>query len=240
MASFPPVLRLSPLFASLSERDMDALLTCLDPVEQTYPKGSFILTEGDAVRSMGLLLLGRAAVMREDFWGRRDILSLLSPPSLFAETFACLPGRRLTVSVQAEAECRVLWLSAARALTVCGEGCACHAAFTRSLLAALAEKNMLLNEKLLHLSRRSTREKLLSLLSQEAKKQGSLTFTLPLDRQQMADYLSVDRSALSQTLSLMRRDGLIRYHKNSFTLLESGRDILTPPTRDCALRPAPL
>lgn len=228
MHSSIPVLRLSPLFASLSEQEMEALLACLAPVEQTYSKGSFILTEGDAARGMGLLLTGRAAVTREDFWGRRDILSLLTPPALFAETFACLPGQRLTVSVVAEEKSRVLWLSVAEVLSECEQHCAYHATFKRNLVLALAEKNTLLNEKLLHVSRRSTREKLLSLLSHEAKKQGSLTFSLSLDRQQMADYLSVDRSALSKTLSLMQRDGLIRYHKNSFTLLESGRDALGP------------
>lgn len=237
---YTDILRLSPLFASLTEQDMSALLACLSPVEREYAKDSFIIREGDVAESMGLLIEGRATVMREDFWGRRDILSLLSPPALFAETFACLPGHRITVSVVAEEKSRVLWLSVAHALAECDARCACHAVFKRNLVLALAEKNALLNEKLLHLSRRSTREKLLSLLSQEAKKQGSLTFTLPFDRQQLADYLSVDRSALSQTLSLMQRDGLIRFHKNSFTLLESGRDILIPPTQDCALRPAPL
>ena len=228
MTPYADILRLSPLFASLSDYDTEALLACLSATERTYPKGAFILREGDTTQNMGLLLQGRATVMREDFWGRRDILSILSPPSLFAETFACLPGRRMTVSVIANEDSRVLWLSLDGALSECGRPNGSYqAVFRRNLVLALAEKNTLLNEKLLHLSRRSTREKLLSLLSQEAKKQGSLTFTLPFDRQQMADYLSVDRSALSQTLSLMQKDGLIRFHKNKFTLLESGRNVLS-------------
>lgn len=232
MTPFADILCLSPLFASLSKEDLDALLTCLAPESRQYDKGCFILHEGDTANSMGLMVQGRAAILREDFWGRRDILSILTPPAVFAETFACLTGSRLTVSVVAEEACRVLWLSVSRVLNECGAHCAGHIAFKRNLILTLAEKNTLLNEKLLHISRRSTREKLLSLLSLEAQKQGSLSFSLPFDRQQMADYLSVDRSALSQTLSLMQRDGLIRFHKNRFTLLHGGED--------CARGPHPL
>jgi CRP-like cAMP-binding protein len=88
------------------------------------------------------------------------------------------------------------------------------------MVRLLSYKNLELMKKINHITKRSTREKLLSYLSAEAKKQGSKSFLIPFDRQQLADYLCVERSAMSSELSKMRSEGLLEYQKSFFTLIQ--------------------
>ena len=111
-----------------------------------------------------------------------------------------------------------MFMDVSRVLTVCGSACAFHARLMRNLLAVLAEKNLQFSEKLTYMTQRSTRQKLLSYLSAESLRRGAREFEIPFNRQQLADYLSVDRSALSGELSKLRGEGLLDYRKNKFTL----------------------
>ena len=152
------------------------------------------------------------------------LLMLLSivPGQCFAESFACAPGSASTVSVVAQAESAVLWLNVRRLLGLCPSGCRHHSAILQNLLADLAVKNLRLNEKVSHLSQRTTRARLLSYLSAEAQRQGGPDFDIPFSRQQLADYLSVERSGLSAELSRIQAEGLLTFRKNHFTLLQEG------------------
>lgn len=127
-------------------------------------------------------------------------------------------GAVMTVSVMAEEDCTVLFLNVKRILTTCSSACAHHSRIIRNLLSDLAAKNLAYNEKLTHITQRTTRAKLLSYFSAAARKSGSVEFDIPFSRQQMADYLSVERSGLSLELSRMRKEGLIDFHKNHFVL----------------------
>ena len=194
------------------------MLSCLDAKNINYQKGEYILRSGDAAESLGLMLEGRALIIQEDFWGNRNIMSSIGQGQSFAETFACAPGSVLNVSVVAESACTILFLNMNRILTVCPAACAHHSRMLRNLLADLANKNMRFNEKLTHLGQRTTRAKLLSYLSAEAQKHGSFEFDIPFSRQQLADYLFVDRSGLSAELCKMRDEGLLEFHRNHFSL----------------------
>ena len=205
-------LRDCPLLANVPAETLPPLLTALDARQRRFRKGDWLLRQGDAPVRLGILLAGRAHILREDFWGNRDLIAPLMPGELFGEAYACA-GVSAGVGVQAEEDGAVLFLEVSRLSGVPG-----GADLLENLLSATARKNLLLNEKLSHVTRRTTRDKLLSYLSREAARQGS-TFTIPFDRQQLADYLAVDRSAMSAELGKLRREGLLDFRKNRFTLL---------------------
>ncbi|MDO4732557.1 MAG: Crp/Fnr family transcriptional regulator [Bacillota bacterium] len=208
----------SPLFTGVEQEELRAMLQCLQYRVQDYPKGSYILRAGEEVAALGLLISGSALLIQEDYWGNRNILSEVAVSQVFAEAFACSPGSALNMDVLAESPCRVLFLEPRRIISVCPASCEHHSRVIRNLLADSASKNLRLTEKLRHLGQRSTREKLLSYLSAEARRHKSPDFEISFSRQQLADYLSVERSGLSAELSRMQKEGILRFEKNHFVL----------------------
>lgn len=218
MEKFLWVIQKSPLFSGIAEKEIQAMLSCLDARKKAFCKDDFIFHAGDTTEVIGILLEGAAFIVQDDFWGNRNILSTVMPGQSFAETFACTIGAAMTVSVVAESDCDVLFLNVRRILTVCSVACSHHNRIIRNLLSELAERNLTYNEKLTHMAQRTTRAKLLSYFSAAAQKNNGFEFDIPFSRQQMADYLSVERSGLSLELSKMKREGLLDYHKNHFIL----------------------
>ena len=157
-------------------------------------------------------------VIQEDIWGNRNLLSRAGPGQTFAAAYACAPGSVLNVSIIAETPVTVLLLNIKRVLNMCPSACAHHSRIIRNLLGELAEKNLRFGEKLTHMGQRTTRGKLLSYLSAEAQRLGRYEFDIPFSRQQLADYLAVERSGLSLELGKMRREGLLDFQKNHFVL----------------------
>ena len=212
------MLRSCPLFSGISEAELDAMLSCLNAEKKSFPKDAFVLRAGDTAESIGLVLSGSVLVIQEDIWGNRNILSKAGPGQTFAAAFACAPGSVLNVSVIAEAPVTALFLNVKRILTICPSACAHHSRIIRNLLSDLAGKNLLLNEKLTHIAQRTTRAKLMSYLSAEAQRRGAVEFDIPFSRQQLADFLAVERSGLSLELGKMKKEGLLDYHKEHFVL----------------------
>ncbi len=202
----------------MDDAEIESMLGCLGAKYDDFDKSECILRVGDAPESVGLLLSGSVLVVQEDYWGNRNIRARIAAGQVFAEAFACVPGAVMDVSVVADEPSRVLWLNVGRVLHTCPTACAHHSRMIRNLLADLAANNLRANEKLTHISRRSTREKLLSYLSAEARRRGQAAFSIPFNRQQLADYLSVERSAMSAELSRMQREGLLTVEKNRFSL----------------------
>ena len=213
-----PCMTSSPLFRDIAPADLASLLDCLDARERAYEKGAWLLRRGEWTDRLGLVLSGTVHILREDFWGSRSIVGLAGPGEIFAESYA-LAGEPLEVSVLAASDARVLFLRVETALTGCGQ-------LTRNLTALLAEKNLTLTRKMRHMARRTTREKLLSYLSAQALRSGGPEFDIPMDRQQLADYLAVDRSAMSAALGKLRDEGVLEFRKNHFRLLEPGEQVL--------------
>ena len=194
------------------------MLTCLGTKKERFPKDALLLRAGDTAESIGLVLSGSVLVEQEDVWGNRNILSKAGPGQTFAAAYACAPGSVLRVNVAAETPVIVLFLNVRRVLTMCPSACAHHSRIIRNLLGELAEKNLRFGEKLTHMGQRTTRGKLLSYFSAEAQRLGTYEFDIPFSRQQLADYLAVERSGLSQELGKLRREGLLAFHKNHFVL----------------------
>ena len=218
MKDFLPVIRSAPLFSGVSEDELTAMLSCLGAEVKRFPKDDFLLRAGDTAEAIGLVLAGSVLVIQEDIWGNRNILSKAGPGQTFAAAYACAPGSLLNVSVAAETPVTAMFLNVRRVLTVCPSACAHHSRIIRNLLGELAEKNLRFGEKLTHMGQRSTRAKLMSYFSAEAQRLGAYEFDIPFSRQQLADYLAVERSGLSLELGKMKREGLLDFHKSHFVL----------------------
>ena len=207
------------LFHGLREAQIREMLPCLSARQSRFRRGQFLLRAGDRVAFAGILLSGEAEVLQEDFWGNRNLLAAVGPGDLFAEAFACAHAVS-PVSVLCKTDGSVLYLNVRAVFSPCEKACAQHKALSQNLIRVLAEKNMQLNEKAGFLSQRTTREKLLAYLSAQARRTGRASFRIPFDRQQLADFLSVNRSAMSAELSKMQREGLLRAERSDFTLFQ--------------------
>ncbi|MCL2319598.1 MAG: Crp/Fnr family transcriptional regulator [Treponema sp.] len=216
-----PVLQRCRLFTGISEADMKILLDCLSARQKHYRKNSFIFLAGEKMDSVGIVLSGAVHVLREDFWGRRKIMARVEGGGLFGEAFACADVEKIPVSVMAAEESDVLFINSRLIYTSCRAACSFHSAVMKNLSLLLAENNMALMQKLEYITQPTTREKLLSYLSEQARLAGKSAFDIPFNREELADYLSVERSAMSAELSKMQGDGLLSYHKNHFELMNS-------------------
>ncbi len=212
------------LFRGIREEEIRAMLSCLGAYEKAYQKDEILLRAGEPTDSMGLVLSGSVNIVVNYYWGGSNIFGHVGPGEIFAETYAAIPGRELLVDVVAAEPVRVLFLHALRLSETCSHSCPFHTRVIRNLLQILARKNLRLSTRMMHTASRSIRDRLLSYLSEQAVEHGSSRFTVPFSRQQLADYLGVDRSALSNELSKMQRDGLISYHKNMFVLMDESQE----------------
>ncbi|NCB52664.1 MAG: Crp/Fnr family transcriptional regulator [Clostridia bacterium] len=205
------------LFRGIAADDLRGMLGCLNARKKFYRKQDIILLEGQDVSSVGIVLAGRAQIIKEDYMGNRNIMAEVLPGQLFAEAFSCVHTDKLPVTVLSVADSEIMWIDYRRIITVCSSACKFHTKLVENMLAVLAFKNIQLNQKIEHLSKRTTREKLLSYLSDQAEKCGD-EFDIPFNRQELADYLCVDRSAMSNELCKLRDEGLLDFHFRHFLL----------------------
>lgn len=208
------------LFRGSSPEEVEAMLACLGAERRQYAKGEMVCRVGDVISSMGAVLRGSLLIQTDDLWGNTAVLDRVGPGQIFGEAYACALGEPLMVDVVAADGSEVLFLNVERVLNVCSNVCGHHNRLVRNLLSISAQKNLALSRKIFHTSSKTIRGRLLSYLSDQAVRSGSSTFTIPFNRQQLADYLNVDRSAMSNELGKMQRDNLLRVEKNRFQLLE--------------------
>jgi len=213
------ILLKSLLFSGLSEEETEKLYTCLTARKRTLKRESFVFRAGDSVRYVYLLLSGSMHIISEDFWGNRTIIETMQAHTLFGEAYVLAGAEEHLVGVIAAEDSAVLEIDPARLFEKCTSACACHDRLIKNAMRILSSKIIRLTEKLEYLAHRSMREKILSYLSRCAQKSQSNAFDIPYSRQQLADYLCVDRSALSHELSKLAALGMIRYRKNRFELL---------------------
>jgi CRP-like cAMP-binding protein len=212
------VLKQTKLFVGVEEEDVFSMLSCLGARLRTYKKGEYVLRQGQNLSDILVLAEGGLHIQRDDYWGNRSILGHIGVGEIFGEAYASPESGALLNDVVAVENSSVFFFDVKRVITTCSSACRFHTLVVQNLFFAISEKNRSLVQKLDYLSRRTTREKLISYLSEEAKKQNSSYFTIPFNRQQLADYLSVDRSAMSNELCKMRDDGLLEFEKNLFKL----------------------
>lgn len=210
----------SKLFTGIRPDKIPGMLSCLHARREKFPAGAMIVREGERVSDVGLVLSGHARSLKADGSGEQLIISLLEQGSFLGVLLAASRDRKSPVSVQAQEPLSVIFFPAERLIFSCEKSCVNHELLLRSFLDSVAEKSLALNDRIDCLIRRSVREKVETYLARVSAEKGSREFSIPLDRNAMANYLNVERSALSRELSRMQADGLIEYRKNFFRLLK--------------------
>ena len=225
MKKYISILQRSQLFAGVSEDDIEAMLDCLSAKMHSYKKGEYVLREGEHIDNVMLLASGSLIIQKDDFWGNRSIVNRISAGEMFGEAYATPDSIPILNDVIALEDSDVMFFDFRKILTVCSSACRFHTNVVQNLFFAISEKNRQLVQKLGHMSKRTTRDKLISYLSEQAKRSGSSTFSIPFNRQQLADFLCVDRSAMSNELCKMRDDGLLTFKRNKFSLISQMNEL---------------
>lgn len=219
MKKYIPMLKRTRLFSGVGENEIEAMLSCMQARLCRCKKGEYVLRQGEHLDNIMILAEGALHIQRDDYWGNRSIISMVSAGEMFGEAYAAPESGTLMNDVLAVEDSAVIFLDVKKLITVCTSACRFHSTVVQNLVFAISEKNRGLVQKLGFMSKRTTREKLLAYLSEEAERQGCGTFVIPFNRQQLADFLSVDRSAMSNELCKLRDEGLLEFEKNRFRLL---------------------
>lgn len=207
------------LFAGISAQDTGRLLSCLKARAVGYARDTLVIEEGSPAPIFGILLSGSGRSFKTDGQGNTLTVTLLKKGSEIGAILAACPGRASPVSVTVEQGSFLLVIPCNGLTGGCAKNCPCHRQLIHNYIGIVAEKGMVLHERLDCLLRPAAREKILTYLKRISAAAGSSTFTVPLDRKAMAQYLNMDRSALSRELSRMKKDGLIDFYKSTFRLL---------------------
>lgn len=224
MEKYFPLFLANSLFAGIEADELSAMLGCLTPRVENFPKGKPVFLEGDAAGFIGFVLEGAIQIVRDDFYGNRSILSYADQGEAFAEAFACAQIPHMPVSAYALKDSKIVFFSCRKMLTVCTSACRFHNQLVRNLLTAVAGRNLELGKKIQVMSQKTTREKLLAYLMQQAKEGGSEEFTIPFNRQALADYLGVERSAMSAEIGKLRKEGTLDTNGSHFRLYTKKRE----------------
>ena len=219
MKEYIELLKETQLFCGVSDAEILAMLNCLQARSRKFKKGDYVFREGEHIDNITVLVEGKLLVQQDDFWGNRSIVNVIRIGEMFGEAYVAPESGAILNDVVAEENSTVIFFDVRRILTVCSTACRFHSMVVQNLFFAISEKNRKLVQKIGHMSKRSTRAKLLSYLSGEAKRHNNRHFTIPFNRQQLADFLCVDRSAMSNELCKMRDEGLVEFDRNEFTLL---------------------
>lgn len=219
MKKYLKILKKCPLFFGIDEADISVMLHCLGAKTEVFDKKYTVLAEGSKAGYVGIVLSGSVKTERTDFYGNTSLIGIAKEGDVFGEAFACSDTQSLPVSVIASTSCEIMFIESRRILHTCSNNCSFHNRLIFNLMKDLASKTITFHQKLEIVSKRTTREKLLTYLSMISKNEGSAAFYIPFDRQELADYLEVDRSGLSSEISKLKNEGVIDCYKNSFKLL---------------------
>lgn len=217
MEKYFDIILKNPLFHNIDKENLNSVLNCLNVQQKKYKKNEFIVHQGDKIDSVGIILSGNVQISKSDFNGKQIIISEISAGDIFAETFACADLSHSLVSISATCESKILLFSYKKIISTCNSSCEFHQKLILNMLKIMSRKNLYLNQRLDILSKRGLREKILCYF--EIASQGSKTFKIPFNREEFANFLCVDRSALSNELSKMQKDGIISYKKNFFEII---------------------
>lgn len=219
MKKYFDILRKCSLFHQIEDQNLIPLLGCLGAKLETFDKKQTIFAEGNPAKYIGIALSGSAQIVQMDYYGNRSIISGIEPAEIFAEAFACAEISAMPVSVIANEPCEIMLIDCHRMMHSCSKSCGFHQQMIFNLMKDLATKNMMFHQKIQITAKRTTREKLMAYLMMQAKKKGSNSFHIPFNRQELADYLEVDRSGLSAEISKLRKEEIINSNRNHFVLL---------------------
>ncbi len=212
------ILSKHPLFSGIIVGDIKHILNCMDSRRQHFEKGELIFVADYSIPKVGILLSGKAQIIKENYHGDKMIVGNIDSGSLFGETYASMSLSTIPVSVEALENCLVLLLDLDRMLKMCESTCPFHQKMISNLLKIIAVKNMQLNKKMSYITHKTIRGRLLAYLEDQAEEANSEKFEIPFNRNELSDYLCIDRSAMSRELSRMKKEGLLNFKKKTFHL----------------------
>ena len=219
MKKYLEILKKCPLFNGIAEENLLRMLTCLGAKVIPFDKKYTVFAEGSVAKYIGIVLSGSVHAVQIDYFGNRSILSGFSSGEVFGEAFACAEMKEMPVSIIANEPSEIMLIDCSHILHTCHNNCGFHQQLIFNLMKDLAEKTITFHQRIEVTSKRSTRDKLLAYLALQAKKTGKNAFDIPFDRQELADYLEVDRSGLSAEIGKMKKEGIIDSYKNHFKIL---------------------
>ena len=220
MKKYLKILRECPLFDGIDDEELLRMLVCRGATVKSFPQKSTVFAEGDRPHLIGIVLSGSAQIIQFDYNGNKNIISTVMPSELFCEAFALAKTDSLPVAVVTSEESEVMFIEAQRVTTTCSNNCGFHQRLIYNLMKDLACKTIDYHKRIGITSKRTTRDKLLEYLTIESKRVGKRSFDIPFDRQELADYLEVERSGLSAEIGKMRKEGILESRKNHFTLFD--------------------
>lgn len=209
----------SSLFDGISAEDRKAVLGCIGYHVESFRKGEIVAFEEENIRHIGIVLSGAVDMVKEDIWGNKTMLVRARKGEVFGETFACGDDNQSVVTFLVSEDAKILFMAFNRVMHTCTMACEFHHRLTENMVRIIANKNRDLMRKVEVVSKRTIREKLLAYLSIQAQAQQSRYIEIPLGRVELAEFLCVDRSALTRELAKMKDDGLIDYDRNCFRML---------------------
>lgn len=219
MKKYFEILKNNVLFKNFESVDLEGILDCLSGRVFSYKKNDIIILCGDTVNFVGIVLSGSIKIIKEDMEGNINIIVKLGVNEIFAEAFACAGIQESPVTVQATEDCEILFIDCKRIIKSCQKACVFHATLIENMLRLVASKNIMLNQKIEIMSKRTTREKLLMFFDIQRRISHSKKFVIPYNRETLAHYLCVDRSAMSRELCKLRDEGIIKFKKNEFEIV---------------------
>ncbi len=225
MKKYFEVLRRCPLFSGITDENLGAIVSCIGAKVSTFKKGETIIAEGTEAKNIGIVLLGEAQIVQIDYFGNRNIVTNVMPAELFGESFACAGVDVMPMDVMAKDEVEVMLIDCYRLTQTCSNACEFHRQMIYNLMKIVAMKNITFHQKIEVTSKRTTREKLMTYLLIQAKRNNSSSFEIPYDRQELADYLGVDRSGLSAEIGKSCKEGIIRSKRKWFEILTENESV---------------
>ena len=219
MKKYLEILKKCSLFYDIDDESLLRMLNCLGARVEFFDKKYTIFAEGTCAKYIGIVLSGAVHTIHFDYYGNRSIIDTVGKSEIFCDTFACAETDSIPVSIIADEPSEIMLVDCSYILHTCHNNCGHHQKLIYNLMKGLADKNVAFHQKLDIISKRTTRDKLLAYLMSEAKRKSSNYIEIPFDRQELADYLEVDRSGLSAEISKMKKEGLIDCNKSCFKLL---------------------
>lgn len=217
------VLKNNKLFEGINEPDIFSMLKCLNSHTEIYPKGDFIFLSGESKPRVGIIISGETQVLKENILGDSMIVGSFGIGEMFGETFACMRMKEMPVTVIASEKCEILFIDIDSVIHTCKSACSFHRQLISNLLKVIAEKNIFLNQKMSYITHKTIRGRLEAYFYDMIEQNGSYTVTLPYNRNELADFLCTDRSAMSRELSKMKTEGIIAVNKKTITWLKKNK-----------------
>ncbi|MBN2878238.1 MAG: Crp/Fnr family transcriptional regulator [Clostridia bacterium] len=210
----------SRLFEGVTQQEFKQVMSCIRAYEKSYAKNSYIIMQGDRVTSFGMVTEGSVDVIKENIYGTRRLIATIEKDMIFAESLAASGLEESPISAIAREDCKVLFIPIDRLLVMCATSCPFHSRLITNMVRMLAVKNLILNQKLDYLTSRTTRERIAKYFIDTANREGKTRIKIPYNRNQLAEYLGVDRSVLSRELSKLKKEGILDFEKNTFQIVD--------------------